>query len=56
MAEVEADTAPLEAQLPTPPNEMEEEGRDRFTKSSRMITNLQMSVESAESRVMRKCL
>ena len=39
MAEVEADKAPLEAQLPTPPNEMEEEGRDKSTKSARMITN-----------------
>jgi hypothetical protein len=40
MAEVEADKAPLEAQLPTPPNEMEEEGREQYTRSSRMITNL----------------
>ena len=56
MAEVEAENAPLEAQLPTPPTEMEEEGKDQFTRSSRMITNLQMSVESAELRAMRKCL
>jgi len=28
MAEVEAENAPLEAQLPTPPTEMEEEGKD----------------------------
>jgi hypothetical protein len=40
MAEVEADKAPLEGLLPTPPNEMEEEGREQFTKSSRVITNL----------------
>ena len=56
MAEVEADKAPLEAQLPTPPMEMEEEGKKSLTRSSRMITNLQMSVESAESRAMRNCL
>ena len=39
MAEEEADNEPLEAQLPTPPNEMEEEGREQCTNSSRMITN-----------------
>ena len=40
MAEVEADNAPLEAQLPTPPTETEEEGRSQRIKSSRMVPDL----------------